>query len=102
MCDRTDDLIEALVRARERGASRDECVALVRDVFRAPWSDDVSAKMDFPEALLEGFEDGAPRPELRDRRIPYDDADSGDRDLPETRDRSAFDHDTIDEDEAGL
>ncbi len=67
MIDRTDDLIEALVRARESGTSRDECVALVRDVFRAPWSDDVSAKMDFPEALLEGFEDGAPRPELRDR-----------------------------------
>ena len=62
MSDRTDDLIEALVRARESGTSRDECAALVLDVFTAPWTktpsggrhhyfaaDEVSAMQDFEE-----------------------------------------------------
>jgi hypothetical protein len=38
MTDHIDNLIEALVRAREVGVSRIECIALVRDVFAAPWS----------------------------------------------------------------
>ncbi len=38
MADARDDLITALVAARERHVSRDECVSLVRDVFNAPWS----------------------------------------------------------------
>jgi hypothetical protein len=42
--DRTDDLIEALVRARESGMGRDKCVALVRDTFDAPWGSPKSAK----------------------------------------------------------
>ncbi len=36
--DHTDDLIEALVTARERGLSRVTCLQLVHDVFAAPWS----------------------------------------------------------------
>jgi hypothetical protein len=38
MSDRTDNLIEALVRAREIGMSRAACFGIVRDVFAAPWS----------------------------------------------------------------
>jgi hypothetical protein len=41
MGDPHDDFIEALVRAREAGLTRDECAVLVRDVFAAPWSGDV-------------------------------------------------------------
>jgi excisionase family DNA binding protein len=41
MSDRTDDLIAALVTAREAGMGLMECVALVGDVHKAPWSDDV-------------------------------------------------------------
>lgn len=42
MSDITDDVIEALCRAREKGLSRDECTALVADTFNAPWSDTVA------------------------------------------------------------
>ena len=38
MIDHADNLIEALVACRENGMSRDECRALVRDTFNAPWS----------------------------------------------------------------
>jgi hypothetical protein len=44
-------------------------------------------------------------PDVRDRRIPYDDADSGDRDLPLLRDESAFhrsDDERENEDEGDL
>lgn len=44
MSDRTDNLIEALVRARESGMTRSECVALIADVFDAPWSDAIGRK----------------------------------------------------------
>ena len=36
--DPTDDLIEALVTARERGISRVESQAILRDVYDSPWS----------------------------------------------------------------
>jgi hypothetical protein len=36
--DPTDDLIEALVTARERGLKRVECKKILRDVFNAPWT----------------------------------------------------------------
>lgn len=39
MSDIADDIIETICRARELGLSRDECAALVRDVYAAPWSD---------------------------------------------------------------
>jgi hypothetical protein len=38
MSDRTDNLIEAIVVAREAGFSRNACVALVADCYAAPWS----------------------------------------------------------------
>ena len=41
MGDPTDNLIAALVLGREHGLTDDECCDLVRDVFAAPWSDDV-------------------------------------------------------------
>ena len=37
MTDATDELIEALTAARERGLSRNVCTDLVTDVFNAPW-----------------------------------------------------------------
>ena len=36
--DPTDDLIEALVTARERGLSRSECLGILSDVFNVQWS----------------------------------------------------------------
>jgi hypothetical protein len=36
--DRTDELIETLVRCREFGMSRAACFGIVRDTFAAPWS----------------------------------------------------------------
>jgi hypothetical protein len=38
MADPQDDLIQALVTARERGISRVESQAILRDVFDTPWS----------------------------------------------------------------
>jgi hypothetical protein len=38
MTDRTDDLIEALVKAREAKMARAACDALVLDVYSAPWT----------------------------------------------------------------
>jgi hypothetical protein len=35
--DPTDDLIEALVTARERGLSRGECLGILSDVFNVQW-----------------------------------------------------------------
>lgn len=40
MGDPTDDLIEALARAREAGITRQAAADLVRDVWAAPWSRD--------------------------------------------------------------
>ena len=40
MADSTDDLIEALVRAREAGMTRAATADLVADVYSAPWSRD--------------------------------------------------------------
>jgi hypothetical protein len=40
MTDRTDDLITALVKAREAGISAHDAAVLVRDVWDAPWLDD--------------------------------------------------------------
>lgn len=39
MADITDATIEALVRAREAGMTRDAAAALVHDVFEAPWDE---------------------------------------------------------------
>lgn len=40
MTDRMDELIEALVRARENGMYPGTAAMLVRDVWAAPWSND--------------------------------------------------------------
>lgn len=82
MSDRTDDLIETLVRAREADMSRDECAAIIGDVWSAPWERPIrdNCTMTGPRDL----------PDVRDRRIPYDEDGDGDRDLPLSRDESAF------------
>ena len=76
MTDATDELIEALTAARERGLSRNDCADLVTDVFNAPWREgaelswevDWKAKRRAIRVALEGSEpDDAerhPTPEL--------------------------------------
>jgi hypothetical protein len=51
MTDATDNLIAALVVAREHGTSVAECCELVADVYAAPW-DEKDSVVDEREHLL--------------------------------------------------